>query len=724
MNKPGLIIHKLAMLLLCVALSINAFANNYTDSLYKELISLEQQDTARVPILIDLCNYYSQNKQLDSLKKYADNIELLLDKTDEPGYRSSYTTFRGDLEYYKRNFDTAILLYKKALAINLANDYITLGAAQYNNIGNVYLRTEDFAKALAYYDTTIEIAEKTNNSVLKAHTINNVATIYYEKGAYAIALKKFLESLRLNEANGDEKSMVSNYNNITNIYFRLNDFDKAKEYAEKSIKLSQETGTPWGIVSTYITYAMIHSKMNEYDSSLAYLLIADSVGKQVGSAYLSNILKQNIAECYLKKNQLDKAYDLYTESEKTSVLIGDAEGVAVAKAGIGETLMMKGRKRDGAMYLKEAIQLMMDNGKKEQVLDIATSLSDACEQSGDYAGAIKYLRIKEQYKDSLGKVESAKEAQSLEFKYQLDKKDAELALLQKDRAIETGILKQQRILLIATIIGLLLASVIAILIFRNLRDARKNNALIIRQKEELEEQAKKLEELNTFKDTTFSVLSHDLRSPINALTGTMSLLDEGVITPEEFKEYKGELNNKLQSVSLMLDNLLQWAKSQMKGEHILEKDDVDIHQKVQTSLDVIKDAAKQKNITLTNKVDEDLSLYADPNQIEMALRNLISNAVKFTPNNGEVSVDVSRNNGHISINVSDTGIGMTPEQAKQLFNGSTNNSSLGTNGEKGTGIGLQLSYAFVINNGGTITVDSEPGAGSTFHITFPTSSLS
>ncbi len=719
MNRSTRIIHKLAVLLVCIVVHGNVFANTLVDSLFKELSAKNADDTSRVPILIDLCNYYSQNKQIDSLNKYVSKIEALLDETNEPGYKSSYLTFKGDLLYFNRHFDSAITLYKKALVININNDYTELSAAQYNNIGNVHMRLGNYSQALSYYDTTIDIAEKIDNRILKAHTINNVATIYYEQGAYVIALKKFLESLRLNEANGDEKSMVSNYNNITNIYFRLDDFEKAKEYAAKSVALSEKTATPWGIVSSYVTYAMIHSKVKDYDSSLAYLLTADSLANQVGSAYLSNILKQNIAECYLHKNERDKAYRLYKESEETSVALDDQEGIAVAKAGIGQVLMERGKKRDGAAYMKQAIQLMMEGGMKEQVVDVATTLSEACEKSGDYAGAVKYLKIKEQYKDSLGKVESAKEAQSLEFKYLLEKKENELTLLQKDRAIEMGILKQQRILLTATVIGLVLASIIAILIFRNLRDARKNNALILKQKEEIEEQAQKLEELNTFKDTTFSVLSHDLRSPINALTGTMSLLDEGVITPEEFKEYKGELNNKLQSVSLMLDNLLQWAKSQMKGEHILEKDDIDLHQKVQTSLNIVKDAAKQKNIALTNNVDKSMSMYADPNQIEMVLRNLISNAVKFTPNGGSVSVSAARKNGHISVDVSDTGMGMTQEQIKQLFDGNTNNSSLGTGGEKGTGIGLQLSHAFVKSNGGDINVKSELGAGTTFSIILP-----
>src|SRR5690606_22977935 len=116
----------------------------------------------------------------------------------------------------------------------------------------------------------------------------------------------------------------------------------------------------------------------------------------------------------------------------------------------------------------------------------------------------------------------------------------------------------------------------AVIISGNLRRVRKRNEVILSQKKEIEQQAERLEQLNRFKDTTFSVLSHDLRSPINALAGTMAMLDEGIITPEECTAYKGELNIKLQSVTLMLDNLLLWARSQMKGEHTLDIERINV----------------------------------------------------------------------------------------------------------------------------------------------------
>src|SRR5690606_32057550 len=115
-------------------------------------------------------------------------------------------------------------------------------------------------------------------------------------------------------------------------------------------------------------------------------------------------------------------------------------------------------------------------------------------------------------------------------------------------------------------------------------------------------------------DNTFSVLAHDLRSPVNALTSTMMLLDEKIISPEEFIVYKTELNNKLQSVSMLLDNMLYWAKSQMKGENRMDIQQINIRAKVARIIAILSDAASQKKITLINKVPEGINGFADRDQ--------------------------------------------------------------------------------------------------------------
>ena len=688
------------------------------DSLFTEVSKHPKRDTTKVKLLIQLsAAYYHVNG--DSQLKYAYKA---LDIADNLGYSklSSNAHMQLGASFYSTNqIDSALKHYNTSMAICHEHGYLDMVASRQNAIGNIHLRYADFIQALEYYDSAVLYAEKYDNTLALARARSNVATVYYEQGSYTAALKNYLEALDIHERLNSNNDIESSYLNITNVYFRLGDYEKAREYAAKAQELSKTSGTKHNAISINTTFAMIFNEQKMYDSSLHYLEQAYDDAQVLNNSFITNLLKANIAECYTNMGMLDTAYKLYLESLITSRRIKDIEGVAEAKGGLGRILVQQGRKFAGLKYMKEALEILQEKNMREQCMAITGRLADAYQGIGDYKNALLYYQMQNAYQDTLAKEDALKSARTIEFDYILNKKEAEIELLQKDKLIELSKLKLQRTITISAVIGLLLASLIAILVFRNLRLAKYNTQLILQQKSEIEQQAKELREMNNFKDVTFSVLSHDLRSPINALTGTMSLLDEGIITPEEFTEHKNELNNKLQSVNLMLDNLLQWAKSQMKGEHTLEIEKISVRMKTLRTFAVLKDAASQKDIALTTDIPENIFVHADRNQLAMVMRNLVSNAIKFTPKGGTVKIDAEQAGDHVKIMVTDSGVGMSAEQATRLFDGKPNESTHGTGGEKGTGIGLQLSYNFIVSNGGNLTVDSREGSGSTFTITLP-----
>ena len=625
----------------------------------------------------------------------------------------------GSAHLYKGQLDSSLIYYKQALKICNDHNLDEWKAFSYNNLGIVYLRTADYMEALSYYDTGAHIAKKNNNKTVLARIKSNIGSVYYEQGLYSPALKNFLEGLKIHEELGNQKDISLSVLNLSNVYYRLKDYPKAKKYISRAMDMAKESDDKWSVISCHTTYASIYNEEKKYDSSLICLQEALQLSVAINQPYVTNLLKGNIAECYLHLGKLDSAYTLFKESLVVSEQIQDPEGVAIAKGGIGQILVKKGETAKGIKYMEESLAILQATGMKQQVLELTEILAQSNENIGNYKNTVKYIKLKETYRDSLALDETRKEAKNLQFEYELDKKSARIALLEKDKAIEKSKADTQRILLISALAGMVLAIIIALLFFRNLRNIKKSNELILIQKQEIEHQAEKLKALNKFKDTTFSVLSHDLRSPINALTGTMAMLDEGIITPQEFTAHKHELVNKLQSVTLMLDNLLYWAKSQMQGEHTLNIEKLNVRRNVLKSFAILKDAAQQKNIILTTTIPEELYVYADQNQVEMILRNLLSNAIKFTPENGTVSVTARRDDAFVAISVTDTGIGMTEAQAEKLFDGNTNASTIGTNGEKGTGIGLRLSFDFIKNNGGNIAIKSNQGAGSTFTVKLP-----
>lgn len=702
---------------LCLIQSVYG-QKNKADSLRIELAEHIHADTNRVKLLILMSSSFYHISS-DSQLKYAAEALEIAQKLPYNKLISNAQHQVGASYYASNSTDSALYYYQSSLEICRKQGYNDLMAARFNSLGNIFLRLSDFVTALSYYDSSLKYAEDNNDLTNMARARSNIATVYYEQGSYSAALKNYIETLSIHEQLGNISDIEASILNLSNVYFRLRDYEKAKQYAQRASEIINLSDSKYNSISCYTTIAMIHNKQKQYDSSLYYLQAAYDAAVPLNNSYIINLLKGNLAECYFNKGNFAKANQLYAESLTKSNELNDVEGVAVAKAGLGQIMVKQGKTQMGLTYLQEGFQLMEDSKMFEQALEISDIIANTYEGLNDYKNAFKYTKLSNSFKDTLDKEDALKSARTLEFEYILDKKESQILLLQKDKNLELSKLKSQRILTISAVICFLLVSLIALLVFRNLKQAKQNNQLILQQKEEIEIQAKELQEMNNFKDVTFSVLSHDLRSPINALTGTMAMLDEGIITPEEFTQHKNELNNKLQSVNLMLDNLLQWAKSQMKGEHTLDIERINIRRKTLRTFAVLKDAAIQKNIILATDIKDDLFVHADRNQLAMVLRNLVSNAIKFTPNGGTVSVDAEQADNTIQIKVTDTGVGMSAEQIARLFDGKPNESTDGTVGEKGTGIGLQLSYNFIANHGGDITVCSTPNNGSTFTISLP-----
>lgn len=229
-----------------------------------------------------------------------------------------------------------------------------------------------------------------------------------------------------------------------------------------------------------------------------------------------------------------------------------------------------------------------------------------------------------------------------------------------------------------------------------------------------------LEKLNQEKNKFFSIIAHDLRSPFTSLLGFTALLEQRVsqLSPEKIKEYAETINASATRVFKLLENLLEWSRLQMDRIEFVP-DIIKMSEATGKTLEVLGPVAAEKNIKLSAD-DHAPSAYADPYMVDAVIRNLVSNAIKFTPEGGTITIryDVTQM-GHARTNITDTGLGMSKETVKKLFNLADNVTTVGTDGEKGTGLGLLLCKELVERNNGQLFVKSELGKGSTFSFTLP-----
>ena len=261
---------------------------------------------------------------------------------------------------------------------------------------------------------------------------------------------------------------------------------------------------------------------------------------------------------------------------------------------------------------------------------------------------------------------------------------------------------------------------------------RGSNRLITEQKkaeQALKESEQKLRESNITKDKFFSIIAHDLKSPFNAMLGFSNLLLEKFDTydVQEQKIHLGMINKSIQNTYKLLENLLLWSQIQ-RGTINFDTGKENLHQMSCETIDLLVQSAKDKEISLINQIKDDIYVRADKNMLSTITRNLISNAIKFTPQGGTVEINCSpiinkNNEPLIEIQVKDNGIGINNKTKENLFNISTNISTKGTENETGTGLGLILCKEFIEKQNGKIRVESEVGKGSKFIFTLPACKL-
>lgn len=243
---------------------------------------------------------------------------------------------------------------------------------------------------------------------------------------------------------------------------------------------------------------------------------------------------------------------------------------------------------------------------------------------------------------------------------------------------------------------------------------RKKAALEIKLKSE------ELQKLNSQKDKFFSIIAHDLKSPFSAILGFSGMLKREApnLEIDSIVKYADVINSSSQQTFRLLENLLDWARMQQDIVPF-EPKAIILNSLINNEIESLKYNADQKNITLVNMASDEIIVTADENMLGTILRNLISNAIKFTPKDGKVNVEAKMNLNQVEISVSDTGIGIKKENIEKLFKIETSFSTRGTGNEKGSGLGLLLCKEFVEKHGGTILVESEPGKGSKFQFTIP-----
>ncbi|MDP4116071.1 MAG: tetratricopeptide repeat-containing sensor histidine kinase, partial [Bacteroidota bacterium] len=512
--------------------------------------------------------------------------------------------------------------------------------------------------------------EKLKDTVGVANCYMNIGNVHTYSKAYQLAADYYLKALQIYTKRKEERRIASVYSNLANTYYTMGDLKKSKEYSQDALNLYNKYDNDQGRISTLINLGNIESDNHRLKEALNYYNQGYLISKRIKRNYEIGVIQYNKAGLHL---------DLKKYKESIS-------------------------------EVKEAIEISKKISLRDLEMKCYSLLSEAYEKKGDYKSSLEYHKKYTELNDSIFAKSKTNEYLQLEESFQSEKKQKQIerqkaALRQRDAEV-----KNQTITIIALILVSSLIVVLSLLVTRFYVFKKKEN--------------KKLSELNATKDKFFSIIAHDLKNPFSAIMGSSQLLLENIdtMTKEEYIQFLEIIQKSSEAAHKLLDDLLLWARTQT-GRLSMEFEDIKAAEIVLECVNLLNNQALAKEIVINVEVKDGLSLFVDNFSINTVVRNLVSNAIKFTKPGGSVSLKAEQSDKMGRIDVIDNGVGIKPEDEAKLFRIDASINHKGTTGENGTGLGLILCKELVEKNNGYITLKSKLGKGSTFSVFLPLSKV-
>jgi signal transduction histidine kinase len=696
------------LLLFCY--NLTPAQQTYIDSLQQVLNNVGnlqkiKKDSQQLHILNQLATSYQNvkpSKMLDLSKKSAlwcQNINY------ETGLVDALTNI--GLAYHTiGNISAAIRYYQFALQRAKKVNYLLGLSKLYVRIGNTYIDDGKYSLAFKQHFAALALKKQLGDSLAIAKSYQNIGLIYADIGNHANAIRYFYQALHIGEQIGDKRLIAYNLHSIAETRFNEDNDAEALQMNQRSQKLMEEIGDTKGIGICLQFVGDLYAKELKYEKALVLLQQSLQIRQQIEDKKGIGYSLSSIAFVYEQQKKYAIAIETYQKSLQLKKSINEKTELAQDYAGLSRAYLAIQNKAGALENGLIALKIAQDLKQRVKIRDASKALAAVYEEMGNSTAALQHHKVFKLYGDSLMNVQATIKTTQLQSKYEYEKRENLLIRKYEKQHIE------QQWIIACILVSLVFFATISLIIFISRRNINK-------QKNTVEAQTAALTQANTLKDKLFSIIGHDLRNPIGNLKALLNMVINNEITIAEFIEILPDLNKNVSSIHETLENLLQWAIIQMQGISSSPQN-IDIQKIISAQIDLFNQTAKLKSISLLQKNSTLLYVFADENQVKLVLRNLINNAIKFTKNNGSVAVLVAEKENCVEITITDTGVGMSQEQVNDLFSTNKMHTTIyGTNGEKGTGLGLLLCKEMIEKNGGKISVFAKIGIGSSFVFTLP-----
>jgi len=655
----------------------------------------------------------------DSLSNLAETYAIQL---NDSSLLAVVLNAKGKIMQIKGRRDSAFYYYSKSLHLaQLRHDSVAALPAMIN-LGNAMIDRHNSETGINYLKEALEIATKRNNKKFMAVLYNNLGKAYDIRGSYSIALQYYRSAIDTLEKMKSREYYLEPLNNLANIYLYLGNDALAMEYYQKVRKLSDSLNYRNMQATALINIGNLNYENNQNEKALKYTNEAKALLAGQCESYLHSIIYLNLGLIQRNLGKTERSLKELTKSIALARKFHIYDVLAEGTMQMAKYYEAHQKFHLAARFANEAFQLATENNMLNLLPEATKLLADNYRNAGNASQALKFYDLYSKYNTQYQDTINNKTTRNFAFLYELQKKETANKLLvqqqQLDKQVLTNVsleLEQQRILIIFSIITIISILLIAILLYyRSRLKSRLNEALILNNNE-ITEQNNLLEKENAFKNKLISIISHDIKSPMMSLYNILELLSVDELSEQEKRELIRD-NMQLTDRALnMVEDLLSWTRQQLNTTTV-NYTTINVYDLGNEIITFFQPDAREMNINLVNACSPETTVYSDYQMLKMVIRNLFSNALKFTPSGGYIEMGVSKTNGHVILYVIDTGVGIKPEDQSKIFSEEKYFTTNGVRGERGNGLGLKLCRNFVEKSGGKIWLESKPGKGSTFYI--------
>ncbi len=546
-----------------------------------------------------------------------------------------------------------------------------------------------------YAQKALKLAEKLDVKTEIAKCFHILGIFYAERGDLKRALEYFFKSLETLEKLGDENRKGVAIGAIARIYQMLENHERALEYDIQALDIAIINNDSANIATNYNNVGADYNNLKNYTQAIEHYNNALIIAEKNKNIKLQALLHLNIGYTSRKTTDLKQALEHLNKAKKLYTQIDDKYGLANTYNKLAEYFNEIEKNDSTIKYASKALYLSENIGTITAIREASGLLSEAYEKMEDYDLAFKYLTQFNELNDSIINSGNTKKITQLEMEYEFEKEQEINEIKHKE------VVKRQQNLKIFFITAFILSLLLVVFIFSNYRLKKRSE--------------EKLQNLNAIKDRFFRIISHDLKAPFTAFISMSEILSNPNInlSKEKTHYFANSINKTAKNSYGLFQNLLLWSMSQ-RDDLKINKTEIDLNKLIINTITLLKATANDKNIEIITDIPSSINGLTDENILKTILRNLINNAIKFTPAGGKITILAEANKSYTTIKVSDTGVGISESNLTKIFKPEVHHSTQGTNNEKGTGLGLILCKELSDKIDAKISVKSEIGKGSQF----------